>query len=339
MPRRTSWTRPLLVLAAVAALVSASGCGGPPQLPPGYAIVYGVSEYAHISSLGQPDGDAVAIASLLELHGYTIMGGGPRLSEEATKENLLADFAAAAAVGPDSRFLFYFAGHGYGAGMNEHYGNPPFSQEWADYLHSLEGTQASAGRDGAPSFLFLHEADPFFDVPLTIRESIRTDELASLLTEVSSLHQIVVIDACHAGGFIGTDGSYDAVPSSYTGSGEGISGPDALNAATLYLSYGALPLGSERRPATVIAAAGAREFSYEGAGFGFPNGVFTHFFLQTPREADRDYDGYITVSEAYAYACAAIASEINHQLSGTMQFLPRLSGGAVDFVLFRAQPR
>ncbi len=332
--------RSLALGVAVVVLAVMSACGGRPGLVPGYAIVYGVSRYAHISSLSQPDDDASAVASLLRRHGYTLIGDGPRLDEEATKENLVEDFRAAAALaGPDSSFFFYFAGHGYGGGMEAYYGDPPFSQEWADYLDSLEVTGAASGREGVPSFLFLHEADPFSDVPLTIRESVRSEELASLLADIRSRQQIVVIDACHSGGFIGADGSHDTVPSSYTGSGDGISPTDALNAATLYLNHGALDLGSTGREASVIAASGAHEFSYEGDWAGLPNGVFTHYFLQTPAKADRNHDGYITVSEAYAYASAAIASQINHRLSGDARFLPRVSGGAVDFVLFRATDR
>ncbi len=329
--------RPLVIGIAGVMLAVVSACGNDPGLAPGYAIVYGVARYAHISSLRQPDDDATAIASLLVDQGYTLIGDGPRLNEAATKDNLLADFSAAAALAePGSSFFFYFAGHGYGAGMEAYYSDPPFSQEWADYLASLEGTGATAGREGVVSFLFLHEADPFSDVPLTIRESIRTDELASLLAGIRSRQKIVVMDACHSGGFIGSDGSYDTVPSSYSGSSEGISLTDAVNAASLYLSHGALDPGAAGQAAAVISASGAHEFSYEGDWAGLSNGVFTHYFLQAPLKADRNHDGYVTVSEAYAYAAAAIASEINHRLSGDARFLPRVSGGAVDFVLFRA---
>ena len=323
-----------LWLAAVLGALAA--CAVNPDLPQGYAIVYGVSEYASVSDLDQPDDDAFAITALLEDQGFVVIGG-PRVNAQATKANLLADFAvAAASADSESRFFFYFAGHGYGQGMEPYYGTPPFSQEWADYLATLEGTEAGSGRDGAPTFLFLHEADPFSNVELTIEESITNDELASLLATVPSRHQIVVIDACHSGGFIGADGAHDAVPSSYGGSGGGITFFDALDAATLYLDYAPLALGDGRQ-ATVLAASGAREFSYEGDFMGFKNGVFTHYFLQTPFAADRDYDGYVTVTEAYAYASAAIASEVNHRLTGDAKFLPRVSGGAMDFVLFETR--
>ncbi len=328
--------RTVIILSLAAFFGALAACAIDPALPQGYAIVYGVSDYASVSSLNQPDDDAYAIAALLEDQGYVVIGG-PRVNAQATKANLLADFAvAAASAGSESRFFFYFAGHGYGQGMEAHYGTPPFSQEWADYLATLAGTEAEAGRDGAPSFLFLHDADPFDDVPLTIVESIRNDELASLLATVPSRHQIVVIDACHSGGFIGADGAHDVVPSAYRGFGGGITLSDAFDAAALYLEYAPLDLGDGRR-ATVIAASGAREFSYEGDFMGFRNGVFTHYFLQTPFAADRDYDGYVTVTEAYAHASAAIASEANRRLSGDAKFLPRVSGSAVDFVLFETR--
>ncbi len=322
----------------MAMLTLLAACSVDPALPHGYAIVYGVSRYAsdRVSNLNQPDNDAIEIAALLENQGYFVIGG-PRVNEHATKANLRADFEEAARIAdPDTRFVFYFAGHGYGEGMEPYYGTPPFSQEWADYLTSLEGGSAHSGRDRAPTFLFLHDADPFTDVPLTITESIRNDELAGFLATVASRQQVVVIDACHAGGFIGADGALDLVPSSYEGYGGGVTLFDALDAVTLYLDYAPLSLGDGRQ-AAVIAASGAREFSYEGDWMGFSNGVFTHYFLQTPWDADHDYDGFITVSEAFAFTSAAISSEANRWLTGNAKFLPRISGGAVDFVLFEAR--
>ena len=331
----------LLAVLLMTALLSA--CGQTSALPPGYAIVYGVSQYSSISDLRQPHSDAEAIAALLESQGYTVIGG-PRINAEANRANLEADFAAVASIAePDSRFFFYFAGHGYGPGMERYYGDPPFSQAWADYMDSLDEEPA---RGGAVSFLFLHGADPFNSVESTVAETVSTGQLAALLATVPSRFPVVVIDACHSGGFVGDDGSVDTVPSAYEGWEDGVSAADALGAVYLFITADDVrghpvdaestgPAGQQR--VLVISAAGARDFSYEGDWLGLGNGVFTHFFLQTPTAADRDLDGYVTVTEAYSWTAAAIRSQINDYFFREDKFHPRVSGGAVDFVLFRSR--
>ena len=84
-----------------------------------------------------------------------------------------------------------------------------------------------------------------------------------------------------------------------------------------------------------MAAAGERELSWE-AGAPYGHGIFTYFLLQAPRRGDRNADGWVTVSEAYGYARDAIESEWNRALpSGSPYiFLPRVSGGPVDYALF-----
>ena len=81
----------------------------------------------------------------------------------------------------------------------------------------------------------------------------------------------------------------------------------------------------------MISAAGEQEFSYESSFYG--NGIFTHHFLNAPSSAG---DGYVTAGEAYAHASAAIAQVENQAFAGERKFLPRVSGGAVDFILFEA---
>ena len=304
-------------------------------LPQGYAIIYGVSDYQSITDLGQPDDDALAVAELLRDQGYQIISGDARVNAQATKDNLTADFQEVASRADEgSRFFFYFAGHGYGDGMEFSYGDPPFSPEWAEYLASNTHTEPD-GMGVRSEFLFLHEADPFSDVELTVRESITDDELAGLLETVPSRQRVVVIDACHSGGFAGTGPAIDQAPQSYEGSGEGISFLDALSAMTLYLDYDARSRADVgEQTAVVLSAAGEQEFSYEGDWLGFDNGVFTHFFLESAHHGDQNYDGYVTVTEAYAYANARIAAIANARLSGASKFLPRVTGGPVDVVLF-----
>lgn len=327
----------LLIALAAAAL---GACGRAPDLPPGYAIVYGVSDYTSISDLGQPAADADAMAAMLEEAGYTIVSGGPRTDAEATWANVQADFAEAAASAPrDSRFVFYFAGHGFGDGMEYQYDTPPFSQAWADHITGEAAGEEPTGAGSYPEYLFLHSADPFNDVPLALEESISDDELASLVRSVPSRQRVVIIDACHSGGFAGSGTTVDTVPRAYDGYEDGAQLVDALNAMTLYLDYGADPVDLDEQDAVVITAAGEQDFSYEGSYWGFPNGVFTHFFLEAREAADHDYDGYVSTTEAYAHAVSAIRAVANDDLVDQEKFIPRVTGGAVDFILFPARTR
>jgi uncharacterized caspase-like protein len=330
------------------------------QLPRGYAIVYGVSDYAHISDLGQPDDDAEAVASMLTDAGYEIVNwehagnGNARINADATRVNLDRDFEAAASRiaaegGPDTRFFFYFAGHGYGDGMDSQYSDPPFSQAFADYLAQEEATTSEPlGAGRSPEFLFLHGADPFNDVGGTTGEMISDDTLARFLagTEgtpgIGSRQQVVVIDACHSGGFVGGGSSVDTVPGGYYGTYDGVSAFDLVNAVALYLDDGSTNTGDvAERSAFVISAAGEQDFSYEGSEFGLQNGVFTHYFLQSPGAADHNRDGYVTTTEAYYHAANAVAAHANPSLQerygSQFQFMPRITGGAIDFVLFEAR--
>ncbi|MFW6293890.1 MAG: caspase family protein, partial [Spirochaetota bacterium] len=114
--------RPLSFALLTLALPATSllpGCGRLEELPPGYAIVYGVSDYypsgPSSNDLAYPDDDAEDISAMLASQGYTVIA---RTNASATKAQLVADFESVAAeVEAGSRFFFYFAGHGFGDGM------------------------------------------------------------------------------------------------------------------------------------------------------------------------------------------------------------------------------
>lgn len=339
-PNRSPFHRASLAVVSLVAVAALGGCNAlfapTEELPPGYAIVYGVSDYSSINDLGQPDDDAHDVAAMLADAGWTIISGGARVNAEATMANLEADFEAAIAqAGPDSRFFFYFAGHGYGDGMESNYTEIP--EAWTTYLTTEAGDEPTAAGP-LSEVLLLHDADPYNNVELAIEESVTDDRLAELVASVPSRQRIVVIDACHSGGFIGSGTAIDTAPRSYDGQQEGGSILDTLNAMTLYLEYdAAVAQDIGERSAIVISAAGEQEFSYEGDWLGYSNGVFTHFFLESRLHADRNYDGYVTATEAFSHASASIASIANERLSGENKFLPRVSGGAIDFILFPAK--
>lgn len=307
-----------------------------------FAIVYGVSDYSPAGDLDRerpryndlsfPDYDAEEIAALLRDEGYVVY---LRTNDAATRSQLEADFASVASQAtPGSRFLFYFAGHGFGDGMLSQYGSLP--ESWREHF-STHGGGEPDGAGSYTEYLFLHRATPInADVNAALDESISDDRLAELLSTVPSLQQVVVIDACHSGGFLGSGSSVDTVPIAYDGDEEGMSLSDSLGALTLFLDYSSSRTADiDERQAIVIAAAGEQDFSWEKSLY--QNGIFTYHFLQAAEHADFDYNGFITASEAYAYTVAAIRSQENESLSGELKFVPRVTGGAVDFVLFRAR--
>ncbi len=326
-------------------------------VPPGFAIVYGVSDYYPASppisgdsyDLTYPDDDAIDMAALLVEQGFDVI---LRTNEDATMTQLELDFAEIgsrieANGGSDTRFVFYFAGHGYGDGMDSVYGSS-FPDAWDSYFDSESGASEPTGSGAFTEQLLLHDAMPINsisvqsvdDVLAVLDESLSDDELSDLLGTLPSSMQMVVIDACHSGGFRGSGTAADTIPESYEGWDEGVSVLDTLDAITLYLDYGSglLDVGASdvgERQAIVISASGEQEFLYEGPVYG--NGIFTHYLLQTPAEADRNFDGLVTANEAYAYARDQIVRVENEFFFGEGKFVPRVSGGAVDFVLFEAR--
>jgi uncharacterized caspase-like protein len=327
-PSRTA----LIILLLVLFL---SACSPPNRLPPpGYAIVYGVADYnGTTADLAFSDDDAQDMAAVLAESGYTVI---LRTDSDATKANLLADFQSlSTSVETESRFLFYFAGHGFGDGMASQYsGLPP---EWKEYFNAATGEDEPAGAGPYTDYIFLHDAMPVTsDVEATLDEGVSDDELAELVRSIPSTGRIVIIDACHSGGFLGTSAAVDTVPRAYDGGGDGVSIIDLLSAMTLYLEHRSFPITDiAEGEAIVLAAAGEQDFSYEfSPASGIENGVFTYYLIESASYGDADFDGVITTSEAYAYARDSIALVENESLTGEGKFFPRTSGGAVDFVLF-----
>lgn len=334
-------------LVAIAVLMLA-GCGALQlDLARGFAIVYGVAEYAAIGNLSYSDNDATDMYSLLtsDAQGFDPEDVILRVNADATKEQLETDFATIAArirALPDpslSRFVFYFAGHGYGDGMTDQY--PLFPEPWRDYFSDPQYSNEPGGAGPYTEYLFLYNVS--IDAPSTAAEvaaelaaeAESDDDLARQLGTIRSREKIAVIDACHSGGFIGDGGAVDAVPRGFAGDGTGISILDGFNAISLFTSS-TTPEGADVGPDTlIVTAAGEQEFSYEYSPWmGIENGVFTHYFLEAPEMADANYDGFVTVTEAYNHAVRSIEAFEDPYLAGEDKFIPRLGNPTVDYVLF-----
>jgi hypothetical protein len=89
--------------------------------------------------------------------------------------------------------------------------------------------------------------------------------------------------------------------------------------------------------ALVISAAGERELSYE-MGSPFNHGVFTFYLLEAAQDGDLNGDGWVTATEAFAYARDRVYRFWNLYYGfPSLAFSPHVSGGPVDYVLFEAR--
>ena len=103
-----------------------------------------------------------------------------------------------------------------------------------------------------------------------------------------------------------------------------------LDAVRKYLAGGGTEsIDVPSSEAIVIAAAGEQEDTYETDTLG--HGIFTYYLLNSPREADGNGDGFVTVGECVDYAATMIEAWWD-----SPSFVPRISGGPVDFVLFES---
>ena len=332
------------------------GCGAlDVTLPRGFAVIYGVAEYSSLKpDLLFPDNDAEDMFALLTGTGQGFSADDVilRLNSDATKAQLDADFSAMAErinALPDpeaTRFVFYFAGHGYGDGGGR------LGDAWDQYFQDPAYHDEPLGAGPYTEFLLLHGfslADGV-DLESVVREldeeAESDDDLVRHLSKIVSRQKLVVIDACHSGGFIGDGTAVDSLPPAYDdpggtslldGSEEGISAADALQTLTLYLAHGAFATsvtGADIGPDTaVVAAAGERESSYDGPASRMENGIFTYYFMQAAHAGDSNFDGFVTLSEAYSHAVRSISAIENPLLPD--DFMPRLGSLAVDFVVFR----
>jgi hypothetical protein len=309
--------RRVLLPAVLAALLAVSlGCKLDMSYDK-YAVVFGVADYTPLDAgggdLSYTDDDAVDMAALLAADGFAVRGwasgapaSGATLDGEATAANFLSVLAGVAAeAGEDDLFLFYFSGHGGQTVVN-----------------ASEGASAD---DPADEYIYF-DSDPL--------EPFTEEDLRAALQAIPCLKKIVIIDACNSGGFIGDSGDVDGVPSDYWGA---VDGPLAQLGSAVSLYFGGFDGSADIIPgeAIVLAAAGEQEFSWETDSL--QHGVFTYYLLQAPGAADRNHDGYVTVTEAYGYVRRKIDENFNSAAYFDERFTPHVSGGPLDYVLFTSR--
>ena len=318
------------VLGPALLVVFAVSCAQPVAVPARYALVYGVSRYVagpegEGPNLTYSDDDARGMGEQLLADGYAVT---VRVDEQATRDNIVLDLQSVASMAQTRDLLLvYFSGHG---GVLSDFGLGP--ADTAGYPSEARWILPYGSIDPAYAGPYLRPVD------IRLSEAISSAELQAMVEPVPCAAKVVIIDACNSGGFIAGGAEVDALPPDYR---NGVSIDRAAvfaRALSAYLRYTPAGSGDGLPPseALVVAAAGADEPSYEYAPLG--HGVFTYFLLEAATRGDLDGDGYVTVMEAYAYAAAGIQEYWNAAF-GTqpqLQFLPHVSGGPVDFVLFHS---
>ncbi|MFW6207393.1 MAG: caspase family protein, partial [Spirochaetota bacterium] len=159
-------------------------------------------------------------------------------------------------------------------------------------------------------------------------------ELYSLLRTLPNRKIVVIIDVCHSGGFIGQYSDFDAVPADYDYNNK--KNEDIFKSA---ISAFFSPSNADITPETaiVLTASGEKETSAEPGLIGDPlnveNGFFTESILFAFEHGDLNNDGYVDTLELFNEAKAYFEFLRN---TYHLNYMPHISGGPVDYVLFEA---
>ncbi len=297
-----------------AAVILTAGCSIEAPRVTGYAVVYGISLYDPDFAEGEPNtlnltysnDDAVAVAAMFEDADYNVI---LRTDTQATPENLLLDTEyVSGRISPEENFVFYFSGHGVGSNI----------------LPTEEDSPEPAGRDRYDEWIFLYGSIDNGTIA-DKNAALRDDDLLALIERVNTTKRVVILDACNSGGFIGSEAEIDLVPQN-SNSGEEASFADAVQ--KYFSNTVSDPADIPASKALVLTAAGEQEDTYETSEL--EHGIFTYYLLHAPFEADANTDGFVTAGECFNYASLMIERQWAF-------FKPRISGGPVDFVLFRTR--
>jgi hypothetical protein len=320
-----------LALAAAAALLAA-GCSAGKITAPRYVLSFGVGDYGYTypgdddedhqdPTLLCPKPDAISLCSLLESQGY--QRKSLLFDDTATKENIRHDILDLSSVEPDAIVVIFFSGHGtyIAAGTLAGY--------LGAYLAPYGAVDSSNG----------------FITSDTANSLISPEELGNWLTQAGMRNVIVILNTCYSGAFVDPGSSIDTAPQNYGIYDEGtvpFSGIlSALGSIGGLVSKNARDSGSPGP--IVISAAGSHESSYESYSPEYEgHGILPFYLFKAASGGDFNSDGFVTATEAYKY----VSSQIRLNWNSTRQFIydsssgqyadfmPHISGGARDLVLF-----
>ncbi len=301
------------LLLLLALLLLLTGCNFDTTPPGGFALVYGISLYDPDYPEGDEDAlnltysndDAEAMAAMFEGRNYTVR---LRIDTQATYANILADISYVSdRIDPGDNFVFYFSGHGVRANI----GSEPALRDNYDEWILLYGSIDNGGLTG----------------PLAnMNAALSDDHLLDLIADVPTEKKVVILDSCNSGGFIGNEVEVDLIPQD----SDGDNTVRFLDAVKNYFDVTtSVTTDIPASAALVMTAAGEREDTFELNSL--QHGIFTYYLLAAPYESDANRDGYVTAGECFDFASLMIEN-----LWAPYAFVPRISGGPVDFVLFEA---
>ena len=202
--------------------------------------------------------------------------------EQATRGAILAgmrDWLVAGTV-PDSRALFYFAGHGF-------------------YREDEDGDEP----DGVDEALVPHDARLVSDGsgPAWMENLIIDDEIGSLFAELHDRHAYLIADSCHSGTItrgLGVDPSVVRTIDLRLGKDRRSAG-----SATPPADVGATGFVESGNSLVAWTAVSASQLAFEDVDAPHPQGVFTRRFVRgvAERLADRNGDGRVVHAELLDY--------------------------------------
>jgi hypothetical protein len=285
------------------------GCSASRITSPRYSLCYGISNYQDTSDLASPSFDAHTMRDLLVSSGYTERA--TRVDSVVTKNSIKNDIIGLSELEPGSIVVIFYSSHGT-----------------YDYTTGI-------------SYLVPYDAINEIGV-MNMSLLISPSELQSWISQSGQRNVIAIVHTCYSGGFVDPQSSKDISPQNY-GPNDGGTTPGAIQAALCdfgeLLAKNATQNG-EPGP-IVISAAGSKESAWESTSSYFGgHAVFTCFLFQAATKGDGD--GYVTAVEAYSYTAAAIrliwntaVQDIYNAEAGVHpDFMPHISGGARDLVLF-----
>ncbi|MFP4180081.1 MAG: caspase domain-containing protein, partial [Spirochaetaceae bacterium] len=279
------------LLTAGASLLLLSSCQIDPDPPDRYALVYGVSDYSNsprADNLKYTDDDAYEVGKLLADKGYTVY---LRIDDGDNSENRDVSYAknlkSASADQLDDDLammenilkehdilVFTFSGHGtYDPTTTTSY-EDGFSDPHNEYLLLYPTVDASE------------------------KMLLSDDALGAAMTNLPSKKNVILLDACHSGGFINKQNDVDRINPEYSSDSEYRSNIFKLSIEAYFNSSNVDIPPSE---AIVISASGEQESSWETGSNDNGHGFLSRGILDSASGGDINNDGYIDTREIYYY--------------------------------------
>jgi hypothetical protein len=330
----------LAIALAAATVLLAAGCSAGTITAPRYVLSYGIGDYGYTGPVDEdhpdplllkcPAVDAQSLSELLESRGYSPIDGTPRTDGGATKDTIRADIQGLSSVESDAIVVIFFSGHGtyIPEGVMEPYRGA--------YLVPYDAVEKSTG----------------YVTYATADKLISPAELNSWISQAGTRNVILIINSCYSGGFVDPGTSIDVAPQNY-GPYDGGTTPasgilSAIGSIGELVSMNARESGSPGP--MVISACGTKESTYENYSLYYAgHGIFPFYVLEAASKGDANSDGFVTVTEAYKYAVHRIKVDWNilaslyyppeadpnqDNILVYLDFMPHISGGARDLVLF-----